>query len=147
MLAVKFFWKRIPKERKTTLLNLLHEIAKSVKKMTPKLFYTYFSELQNNLSNPTIPEIIPHIESLVFDVRQHFERLMLDSYEIISLQKVSETLGMDLVQCREYVQKKGWIIDDKDYVTLVQPKLQRDQKTHLQQLEQLASYVIHLESD
>lgn len=149
MLEVKFFWKRIPTERKTSLLKLLHEIAKSVKQMKPKAFYKHFADLQNQLSSssPEVLELVPHIQGLISDVRQHFERLMLNSYEIISLQKVSETLGLDEPKCREYVQTKGWIIDDKDYITLVQPPLHRDQKTGLKQLEQLASYVIHLESN
>lgn len=138
-ISAKFLWKRIPKHIKNNPdIAAIWKIAQALRSKDGKQFYTCI----NTYNWPS--KLAGSIAVLLTDGKMHFEETIEKTYSILSLELCAEMMGLTVEECSEKVQVKGWSVEG-GMVKVTSREEPRHSVTNLEQLEQLASYVIHLE--
>jgi len=89
-------------------------------------------------------EMKPYLFYLKEEVRNRNEELISTAYQVISIVHCAELLSLSKQQCVEHVTKLKWTIEG-DYILPRRPTNHKQQETSLNQLNQLTSYMAHLE--
>jgi len=138
----RFLWKRIPTSEKQSKPELpaIWKIGAAMWTRNHADVYKAFTLFSWS------PAMIPIISILAESFRQRTFRLISRGYSNISLPHFAELLGLAPDDALKTAQTNGWEYDQASNTFKVQPFIEsREQKTGLQQLNQLTSYVLFLE--
>jgi len=126
------------KKKTSKDLNILWKIGQSLWKKDSSSFNR---EIENKeFSN----DLKPFIFYLKDEVRNRNEELISIAYQVISLSHCAELLSLTKQQTVEHVTKLKWVIEG-DFVLPRRPTTNKQQETSLAQLNQLTTYMTHLE--
>ncbi|XP_022967528.1 COP9 signalosome complex subunit 8-like [Cucurbita maxima] len=78
--------------------------------------------------------------------RRRMFQLLVSAYSTISIHDAAHFLGMNEEETKNYVTRRGWIVDvASEMLTVKKQEIGREQKLDSSKLQRLTEYVFHLE--
>ncbi|KAK9768715.1 hypothetical protein K7432_000398 [Basidiobolus ranarum] len=139
--ASRFLWKRLSTDLKEdSELRNFHRIFVSLWK---REYPTVYEEITR--SSWTNPLLVQLNQELMTIIRERMFGLISTAYSHISIADTSRYLGVPEADLPSSLQPRGWEMTENGFIPK-QIEKKVEQTTGLEQLDQLAGYVMYLES-
>lgn len=138
----RFLYKRLPQAVKDSQPEL-QAVFKLLQLLWNKQYIAVWQALHGyQWSQP----VLPVIDALALKLRQQMLDLVEMSYSTVAVAKFASLCGMSEQEAASYCLQKGWQQDATGVFTVVHQKPSAAPQDGLVSLEQLSTYMLHLES-
>jgi len=142
--SARFLWKRIPSEIRAsnTELQAIWTVGKHLWPATRN-----YPEVYNSLrAVDWHPQYAILVSALEEAFRERTLQLISRAYSMISLKDCANLVGLSDEEMLAFATSLGWDYDDtSNYLRPVKKKVEQEERTSLEQLQQLTEYIVFLE--